>query len=66
MNLRSEVNISDAHDGVEVREARELCGVDGLAGAGLPGRLVEFNATRKIFSNPDDPSTEAYISGRFG
>ena len=37
-----------------------------LAGAGMPGRLVEFNATRKIFSNPDDPSTEAYISGRFG
>jgi phosphate transport system ATP-binding protein len=37
-----------------------------LAGAGKPGRLVEMNATRKIFSNPDDPSTEAYISGRFG
>jgi phosphate transport system ATP-binding protein len=37
-----------------------------LAGAGLPGRLVEMNATRKIFSNPDEPSTEAYISGRFG
>jgi phosphate transport system ATP-binding protein len=27
---------------------------------------VEMNATRKIFSNPDEPSTEAYISGRFG
>ncbi|HEX6246499.1 MAG TPA: phosphate ABC transporter ATP-binding protein PstB [Nocardioidaceae bacterium] len=37
-----------------------------LAGAGLPGRLVEFNPTRKIFSTPDEPSTEAYISGRFG
>ena len=37
-----------------------------LAGAGLPGRLVEFNSTRKLFSVPDDPSTEAYISGRFG
>jgi phosphate transport system ATP-binding protein len=30
------------------------------------GRLVEFNPTRKMFSNPDEPSTEAYISGRFG
>ena len=37
-----------------------------LAGAGKPGRLVEMNPTRKIFSNPDEPSTEAYISGRFG
>jgi phosphate transport system ATP-binding protein len=37
-----------------------------LAGAGKPGRLVEMNATKKIFSAPDDPSTEAYISGRFG
>jgi phosphate transport system ATP-binding protein len=37
-----------------------------LAGAGKPGRLVEMNSTRKLFSVPDDPSTEAYISGRFG
>ncbi len=37
-----------------------------LAGTGKPGRLVEFGTTTKIFSNPDDPATEAYISGRFG
>jgi phosphate transport system ATP-binding protein len=37
-----------------------------LAGAGKPGNLVEMNPTRKIFSNPEEPSTEAYISGRFG
>jgi phosphate transport system ATP-binding protein len=37
-----------------------------LAGAGRPGRLVEMNPTRKIFSNPEEPATEAYISGRFG
>ena len=37
-----------------------------LAGPGLPGRLVEMNPTRKIFSTPDEPATEAYISGRFG
>ena len=37
-----------------------------LAGTGMPGRLVEMNPTRKIFSNPDEESTEAYISGRFG
>jgi phosphate transport system ATP-binding protein len=37
-----------------------------LAGVGQPGRLVEAGPTSKIFSNPDDPATEAYISGRFG
>jgi phosphate transport system ATP-binding protein len=37
-----------------------------LAGAGRPGRLVEMNPTRKIFSKPDQEATEAYISGRFG
>jgi phosphate transport system ATP-binding protein len=37
-----------------------------LAGAGRPGRLVEMNPTPKVFSNPDNPDTEAYISGRFG
>ena len=30
------------------------------------GRLVEVNLTRKIFSNPSDPRTEAYVSGKFG
>src|ERR1700750_1410746 len=37
-----------------------------LAGAGQPGRLIEMNPTTKIFSNPDEGATEAYISGRFG
>ena len=30
------------------------------------GQLVEFDETEKIFSNPSDPRTEDYISGRFG
>jgi phosphate transport system ATP-binding protein len=30
------------------------------------GKLVEFDTTQKLFSNPSDPRTEAYISGRFG
>ncbi len=30
------------------------------------GRLVEFNPTEKIFSNPDDERTEQYVTGRFG
>jgi phosphate transport system ATP-binding protein len=30
------------------------------------GRLVEFDTTDQIFTNPSDPRTEGYITGRFG
>ena len=30
------------------------------------GVLVEFDATKKIFSRPSDERTEAYVTGRFG
>ena len=30
------------------------------------GRLIEYNDTRDIFTNPSNPQTEAYVSGRFG
>jgi phosphate transport system ATP-binding protein len=37
-----------------------------LAGVGQPGKLVEYDETAKIFSNPGKKATEDYISGRFG
>ena len=37
-----------------------------IAGAGMPGKLIEMNATSVIFSAPEVKSTEDYISGRFG
>ncbi len=30
------------------------------------GKLIEFAETQKIFMNPSNPQTEAYVSGRFG
>ena len=30
------------------------------------GRLIEYANTRDIFTNPGNPQTEAYVSGRFG
>ncbi|MBI3651660.1 MAG: phosphate ABC transporter ATP-binding protein [Acidobacteria bacterium] len=30
------------------------------------GELVEFNQTEKIFTRPDQPMTEDYVTGRFG
>lgn len=33
---------------------------------GDPGRLIEYDNTQKIFSNPSMKKTEDYITGRFG
>ena len=30
------------------------------------GKLIEYDDTRTIFMNPNNPQTEAYVSGRFG
>jgi phosphate transport system ATP-binding protein len=30
------------------------------------GRVVEFDDTEKIFTNPADPRTEAYVTGKVG
>jgi phosphate transport system ATP-binding protein len=32
----------------------------------IGGFLVEYGASRRIFTNPEDERTEAYITGRFG
>jgi phosphate transport system ATP-binding protein len=33
---------------------------------GDPGRLIEYDATSRIFTNPKEKKTEDYITGRFG
>jgi phosphate transport system ATP-binding protein len=45
---------------VSQRTAFMLAAEDGV------GRLVEFGRTEDVFTNPKDPRTEAYITGRFG
>ncbi|HEY5014791.1 MAG TPA: phosphate ABC transporter ATP-binding protein [Acidimicrobiia bacterium] len=37
-----------------------------LAAENEPGYIVESGPTEKLFSNPDDPRTLDYVSGRFG
>ena len=37
-----------------------------IAGTGKPGKLIEYNDTDRIFSNPEEVDTQNYISGRFG
>jgi phosphate transport system ATP-binding protein len=54
------------HNMQQAARVSEQTGFFNIAGAGKPGRLIEFNPTEKIFSNPDQKATEDYISGRFG
>ena len=66
-SLKSEYTIVIVtHNMQQAARVSEDTAFFNLAGAGRPGRLVEMNPTRTIFSNPDEESTEAYISGRFG
>ena len=37
-----------------------------IAGTGLPGKLIEYDETATIFSNPSVQATEDYVSGKFG
>jgi phosphate transport system ATP-binding protein len=54
------------HNMQQAARVSDDTGFFNLAGVGKPGRLVEMGATSKIFSNPAEDATEAYISGRFG
>ncbi|MCF6743826.1 phosphate ABC transporter ATP-binding protein [Blastococcus sp. KM273128] len=54
------------HNMQQAARVSEQTGFFNLNGVGQPGRLIEFNPTEKIFSNPDVKATEDYISGRFG
>jgi phosphate transport system ATP-binding protein len=37
-----------------------------IEGTGMPGKLIEFDLTSKIFLNPREKQTEDYVAGRFG
>jgi phosphate transport system ATP-binding protein len=37
-----------------------------IAGTGKPGKLIEYNDTKTIFTSPTVQATEDYVSGRFG
>ncbi|MDP8959857.1 MAG: phosphate ABC transporter ATP-binding protein PstB [Actinomycetota bacterium] len=56
-NMQQAARVSDrtAFMNVDVAEEGQRTGV-----------LVEYDSTEKIFTNPSDPRTEDYITGRFG
>jgi phosphate transport system ATP-binding protein len=54
------------HNMQQAARVSDQTGFFNLPAADKPGRLVEFDDTEKIFSNPQAKATEDYISGRFG
>jgi phosphate transport system ATP-binding protein len=54
------------HNMQQAARVSDDTGFFNLKATGQPGHMVEFNPTKKMFSNPDNEATEAYISGRFG
>ncbi|QIX25465.1 phosphate ABC transporter ATP-binding protein [Nocardioides sp. JQ2195] len=65
--LKSEYTIVIVtHNMQQAARVSDDTGFFNLKAVGEPGQLVEFNPTAKMFSNPDNEATEAYVSGRFG
>jgi phosphate transport system ATP-binding protein len=54
------------HNMQQASRASDVTGFFNIDGPGQPGRLVEMDATEKIFTNPSEQATEDYVSGRFG
>ncbi|QGU08200.1 Phosphate import ATP-binding protein PstB 3 [Corynebacterium occultum] len=54
------------HNMQQAARVSEQTAFYSLEATGMPGHLVEFGPTKKIFENPDKKETEDYISGRFG
>jgi phosphate transport system ATP-binding protein len=54
------------HNMQQAARVSETTAFFNLSGVGQPGRLIEQGPTTKIFANPEQDATEAYISGRFG
>jgi phosphate transport system ATP-binding protein len=64
--LRGEVTIVIVtHNMQQAHRVSDTCAFF-LAGENEPGYVVEQGPTEKMFSDPDDPRTLAYVQGRFG
>jgi phosphate transport system ATP-binding protein len=54
------------HNLQQAARVSDSTGFFTINAAGEPGHLVEIGATSKMFTNPSQERTEAYITGRFG
>jgi phosphate transport system ATP-binding protein len=61
LQLKQEVTVV-----IVTHNMQQAARISDWTGFFLLGELVEFDQTRKIFTNPGDKKTEQYITGRFG
>lgn len=54
------------HNMQQAARISDMTAFFNIAGTGKPGKLIEYDRTDKIFSNPTQQQTEDYVSGRFG
>ncbi len=54
------------HNLQQAARVSDSTGFFTINAAGEPGHLVEIGPTSKMFTNPSEERTEAYITGRFG
>jgi phosphate transport system ATP-binding protein len=54
------------HNMQQAARVSDKTGFFSIDKTGDPGRLIEYDDTQKIFSNPSVKKTEDYITGRFG
>ncbi len=54
------------HNMEQAARVADFTGFFSIDETGDPGRLIEFDSTNVIFSNPSDERTDRYVSGRFG
>ncbi|NQV92438.1 MAG: phosphate ABC transporter ATP-binding protein [Candidatus Aquiluna sp.] len=54
------------HNMQQASRISDMTAFFNIAGTGMPGKLIEYDRTDKIFSNPTEQQTEDYVSGRFG
>lgn len=54
------------HNMQQAARVSDKTGFFNIEGTGKPGKLIEYDETQTMFSNPSNKETEDYISGRFG
>jgi phosphate transport system ATP-binding protein len=65
--LKSEYTIVIVtHNMQQAARVSDKTGFFNIEGTGKPGKLIEYDETQTMFSNPSNKETEDYISGRFG
>ncbi|MGA0919012.1 MAG: phosphate ABC transporter ATP-binding protein PstB [Ilumatobacteraceae bacterium] len=54
------------HNMQQAARVSDRTGFFNIAGTGKPGRLIEIDDTKRMFSNPAEQATQDYVTGRFG